>query len=144
MNFAIGIHFCCLRFYFRFLIYSQFICYSMRSTLQCKGEIIIFILQYAYLKCTYIGIAKLCCNYISTDPFVGLLLDLEWVLGTFCYFDPNCGSKSLSSNPHWLFEYWKLESFFNGFGRFKHRLYPFNWRGISFLRYINLPRKNIF
>ena len=49
----------------------------MRSTLQCKGEIIIFILQYAYLKCTYIGIAKLCCNYISTDPCVGLLLNFD-------------------------------------------------------------------
>ena len=50
----------------------------MRSTLQCKGEIIIFILQYAYLKCTYIGIAKLCCNYISTDP-----LDYCWILNEY-------------------------------------------------------------
>ena len=86
----------------------------------------------------------MCCNYISSDPFAGLLLDFEWVLGPFCYFDPKCGSKSLSSKPHWLFEYWKLESLFNGFGRFKHRLYFVNWRGISFLRYINLTKKKIF
>ena len=93
------------------------------------------------MKCTYTGIAKFCCNYISTDPFVGLLLDFEWLLGIFCYFDLNCCWKPLSSNHYWLFEYWKLESFFfNGFGRFKHRLYPLNWWGISFLRYINLPK----
>ena len=61
-------------------------------------------------------IAKLRCDYISTEPCVGLLLDFEWVLGTFCYFDPNCGSKSLSSNPHWLFEYLNMESFLFSMG----------------------------
>ena len=34
---------------------------------------------------------------------------------------------------------WNL--FFNCFCRFKHRLYFVNWRGVSFLRYINLPKK---